>query len=131
MAWPALSIALLTTLAAASAAAPAHPDSSTTVVISANEDLGLPADQVARLRVQALAGSGRAAHRLAKYFFFANNDRPSGMYWETIAAEDGYSRGMGGLGFPLMLEKKTSQTSAHASGSTALFALDMNTRGYI
>ena len=41
---------------------------------------------------------------MARYWFFAKDDRPNGMYWETIAAEDGDPEAMVTLAQRQMLE---------------------------
>jgi len=42
-----------------------------------------------RIKMDALQGSGTAAHRLARYYGFVKMDFQKELYWERIAAENG------------------------------------------
>jgi hypothetical protein len=100
-------IAAMTSYAGSAISSPAIADNgrSTPVTISANGDLDVPLDQIPRLEMIALTGSGTAAHKLARYYFYAKNDRASGMYWETIAAENGNFSAMKALSVHLAAEQ--------------------------
>ncbi len=99
-----LSLAWVCPSTSPSDAAPASGTSgSLEVVISGNGDLDLAPTAVVDLKSLALAGSGPAAHRLARYYFFAKEDLEAGMYWETIGAENGYSPAMFNLATRLII----------------------------
>ena len=57
--------------------------------------------QIQTLQEDALNGSGDAAIRLGNYYYLVKLSFAEGLYWTTIAAENGLSNGMYSLGFHL------------------------------
>lgn len=66
-----------------------------------NRPFLIPEAEIPKLQEQALKGSGAAAYRLAQYYDFAVFDYEQGLYWITLAAENGDIRGVYGLGVAL------------------------------
>lgn len=100
-----------------SAAAPrlgGHSEGQSVVVISGNEDLRIPDDQIRSLQEEALSGSGETAHRLASFYFYVKLDKMSGMRWATIAAENGFPLAMSSLGARLMIDQKNPDSAIRA-----------------
>lgn len=84
------------------------------VVISANAGLDISSEKLNIFKNDALSGSGAAAHKLASFYYFVKRDRAMGLYWETIAAEDGNPMAMASLGFHMAVEEKGHQTDLRA-----------------
>ena len=59
------------------------------VPIMANQKYVLDAADIPRLREDALKGSGEEALRLAMFFDLVAIDLDQGLYWKTIAVENG------------------------------------------
>ncbi len=61
---------------------------------SGNEGLRVPAAEMPVLEQDATAGSGEAAFRLARHYDYVTQDYQQGLFWFSIAAQNGHPIGM-------------------------------------
>jgi TPR repeat protein len=70
-----------------------------------NSSFEISPDDAEKLESLALDGSGKAALRLANYYYLVRRDDIEGLYWMRIAAENGDPYGMYNLAFHLRLSQ--------------------------
>ena len=90
----ALGLALTVLALSGCAEAPEKGDEIAFMSRSGNEGLRVPAVEISVLEQEAAAGSAEAAMRLSLHYDFVVQDFQQGLFWSSVAAQNGHPIGM-------------------------------------